>query len=77
MRMCLCGCGRVLYALNARRQYHAECDGRPMKPKTRKWPKKRTVAEQRAWKAAQAREAAHIEALFQAARRARLLRRAA
>ena len=56
MRMCLCGCGRVLYALNPRRQYHPACLA----------AKRNALAQ-----------AARIEALFQAARRARLLRRAA
>lgn len=58
MRRCLCGCGRVLRALNPRRQYHAEC-----------LRAKRNAA--RGVEYLGAREVARIEAKYQAARLAR------
>ena len=74
MRACACGCGRIWRPLNRRAQFHPECNGEPVTPWTRKWPKKRTVAEQREWKSAQEREAAWIEARWQVVRAERAAR---
>lgn len=75
MKTCVCGCGRRWRPLNKAAIKHPECNGRPVTPRTRKWPTKPTAAERRARKAAQQREAARIEAAIQAARAARQARR--